>query len=85
MAPGKLKKEKIFHPQSRKAAQIERSQLRKAKITEVQAKKVKRAASSSTSSKPLTIIMEMLITAFLQSTNTSSFFTRSHQNLRRRF
>ncbi|KAL5513058.1 TMA16 [Sanghuangporus vaninii] len=46
MAAGKPKKEKIFHPQSRKAAQVERAQLRKSKIVEAQAKKVKRASSA---------------------------------------
>lgn len=48
MAPAKgAKKEKVFHPQSRKAAQVERAQLRKSKLSEAASKKVKHTTSLS--------------------------------------
>ena len=53
MAAGKGKKEKVFHPNSRKAAQVERSQLRKAKMEAAAEKRVKRASGSSKHSSPL--------------------------------
>ncbi|EJD07414.1 uncharacterized protein FOMMEDRAFT_164389 [Fomitiporia mediterranea MF3/22] len=46
MAPTKGKKEKVFHPNSRKAAQVERAQLRKSKMSDAAVKKSKRASSS---------------------------------------
>lgn len=46
MAPAKgAKKEKIFHPKSRKAAQVERAQLRKSKLSEAATKKTKHTTS----------------------------------------
>jgi translation machinery-associated protein 16 len=39
------KKEKIFHPQSRKAAQISRASLRKDKMSEAVAKRTKKQAT----------------------------------------
>jgi hypothetical protein len=50
MAPTKstkAKKEKVFHPQSRKAGQMERAQLRKSKLSEAAQKKSKQASSTS--------------------------------------
>ncbi|KAI5124186.1 hypothetical protein M0805_005037 [Coniferiporia weirii] len=46
MSPGNGNKEKIFHPQSRKAGQVERTQLRKTKMADAAAKRAKRASSS---------------------------------------
>ncbi|KAH8116284.1 translation machinery-associated protein 16 [Phellopilus nigrolimitatus] len=46
MSPGKGKNDKIFHPQSRKAGQVERTQLRKSKIEGAAAKRARRASST---------------------------------------
>lgn len=46
MSPAKgAKKEKIFHPKSRKAGQVERAQLRKSKLSEAASKKIKHTTS----------------------------------------
>jgi translation machinery-associated protein 16 len=41
------KKEKLFHPQSRKASQLERTQLRKTKLATAASKKVKKESAKS--------------------------------------
>jgi len=43
----KVKEEKLFHPHSRKAGQLERKQLRKAKLTEQASKKAKKESAKS--------------------------------------
>ena len=43
----KQKKEKIFHPESRKAGQLARTQLRKNKLTEASSKRHKKFSSKS--------------------------------------
>ena len=45
----KEKKEKAFHPQSRKAGQLERSLLRKSKLSDAASKKSKRTSAHSKS------------------------------------
>jgi len=41
----KLKKEKVFHPDSRKAGQLNRLQLRKAKLAEAASKRTKKQSA----------------------------------------
>jgi hypothetical protein len=45
----KPQKEKIFHPESRKAGQLARTQLRKSKLTEASSKRHKKFSSQSMS------------------------------------
>jgi hypothetical protein len=51
----KQKREKIFHPESRKAGQIARSQLRKSKLTEASSKRHRKFASQGMSGHLLVI------------------------------
>jgi translation machinery-associated protein 16 len=50
MAPSKTKKEKVFHPESRKAGQLARAALRKSKITEAASNRAKKYTSQGSPS-----------------------------------
>jgi len=55
------KREKIFHPQSRKAGQLARTQLRKSKLTEAASKRHKKFSSQSIISSATWLFQKKLI------------------------